>query len=57
MPETTRPRRFLAWLRSGVDDRPLVTVTGPPWLCEILIAAGAKDASRRSPRARRRGSR
>ena len=42
MPETTRTRRFLAWLRSGVDDRPLVTVTGPPWLCEILIAAGAK---------------
>jgi hypothetical protein len=43
MRETTRTRRFLTWLRSGVDGRPWVTVTGPAWLVRILVAAGAKE--------------
>jgi hypothetical protein len=43
MPETTRTRRFLAFLARGRHPaRPWLTVAGPEWLRRILIAAGAQ---------------
>jgi hypothetical protein len=43
MPETTRTRRFLAFLARGSHPGgPWLTIAAPAWLRRVLLAAGAR---------------